>query len=132
MRLKLDENLSRHLKAPLETLRHDVTTALEEGLGSRPDSTVAEAAKRENRILLTLDVEFANLKKYPPGYHPGIVLFRPRSLGPLTVNRFIEQFVTSTDLRSLTGCVVIVEPGRVRVRGPESNSATKEMKGPSK
>lgn len=126
MRLKLDENLSRHLKAPLETLRHDVTTALEEGLVSKPDSIIADAAKRERRMLLTLDIEFANLKKYPPGNHPGIVLFRPRSLGPLTVNRFVEQFVVSTELSRLAGCVVVVEPSRVRVRCPEATSAPGE------
>lgn len=132
MKLKLDENLSRHLKAPLETLRHDVTTALEEGLVSQPDSIIAKAAKRESRRLLTLDVEFANLNKYAPGDHPGVVLFRPRSLGPLTVNRFVEQFVASTDLGRLAGCVVIVEPARVRIRCPEAKSAPPETKRPAR
>ena len=31
MKLKLDENLSRCLKAPLAGLNHDVTTAADEG-----------------------------------------------------------------------------------------------------
>ncbi len=118
MRLKLDENLSRHLKPILSKLRHDVTTAQDENLLSRPDTAVAEAAKAEGRMLLTLDVEFGNLSKYPPGTHPGIVLFRPRSLGPVSVNRFVEEFVGSTDLPELAGCVVVAEPLRVRVRRP--------------
>lgn len=41
MKLKLDENLSRHLKPVLTALRHDVTTAADEGLLSKPDSAVS-------------------------------------------------------------------------------------------
>ena len=65
-------------------------TAADEGLLSQPDPVIAKAAKEEGRILLTLDIEFADLRKYPPGSHPGIILFRPQSLGPGTVNQFIE------------------------------------------
>ncbi len=120
VKLKLDENLSRHLRQALGNLQHDVTTAAEEGLLSKPDTAVAVAAKDKGRILLTLDVEFADLRKYPPGTHPGVVLFRPRSFGPVTVNRFVEEFVRSSDLRLLAGCVVVVDPTRVRVRWPPS------------
>jgi predicted nuclease of predicted toxin-antitoxin system len=118
MRLKLDENLSRHRKPLLAELGHDVLTAADEDLLSRPDVEVAACAARENRILLTLDVEFADLRKYPPGSHPGIVLFRPTSLGPLSVNRFIARFARSTDLSGLSGCVAVVDPQGIRVRQP--------------
>ncbi len=40
MRLKLDENLSRHLKAELAELGHDVQTAAEEGLLGKSDREV--------------------------------------------------------------------------------------------
>lgn len=119
MKLKLDENLSRHLKPILVALGHDVLTAADEHLLSQPDVEVAACAAREGRILLTLDVEFADLRKYPPGSHPGIVLFRPASLGPLSVNRFVERFVRSTELSTLSECVAVVEPQRIRVRQPE-------------
>jgi len=119
MKLKLDENLSRHLKPVLISLGHDVLTTADENLLSRPDVEVAACAAREGRMLLTLDIEFADLRKYPPGSHPGIVLFRPTSLGPLSVNRFVERFVRSTDLSVLSGCVAAVEPHGVRVRQPK-------------
>ncbi len=118
VKLKLDENLSRHLRQALCDLQHDATTAAEEDLLSQPDTAVAATAKDGGRILLTLDIEFGDLRKYPPGTHPGVVLFRPRSFGPATVNRFVEEFVRSTDLRLLIGCVVVVDPTRVRVRWP--------------
>ena len=118
MKLKLDENLSRHLKPTLVSLGHDVMTVANEGLLSQPDTVVAAAASGESRILLTLDVEFADLRKYPPGTHPGVVLFRPASLGAMTVNRFVEEFVRDTDMAGLEGCVVVVDTSGVRVRRP--------------
>jgi len=50
-RLKLDENLSRHLKDGLARLGHDVQTVADEGLLSRPDHVVAAAANEEGRFL---------------------------------------------------------------------------------
>jgi predicted nuclease of predicted toxin-antitoxin system len=122
MKIKLDENLSRHLKSSLERLGHGVHTAGEEGLLSMPDVKVAAAASSEGRMLFTLDVEFADLRKYPPGGHPGIVLFRPESFGPRAVNEFIEAFVRDTDLEKLRGCVVVAEPSRIRVRVPREDA----------
>lgn len=118
MKLKLDENLSRHLKPLLTSLQHDVATVEDEGLLSRPDPTIAAAAMLEGRMLLTLDLEFADLRKYPPGTHHGMIVFRPRSFGPLSVNHAVEAFLQSTDLNLLAGCIVIVEPSRIRVRRP--------------
>lgn len=96
MNLKLDENLSRHLRKSLSALGHDVTTAADQGLLSQPDAAISAAARTEGRMLLTLDLEFGDLGKYPPGSHPGIILFRPRSFGPLAVSRFVEEFVRDT------------------------------------
>jgi predicted nuclease of predicted toxin-antitoxin system len=121
VKLKLDENLSRHLKPVLLLLGHDTETADDEGMLSRPDTEVGRAAREAGRILLTLDLEFGDLRKYPPGGHPGIVLFRPRDFGPLSVNRFVERFVRDTNLEELAGCLAIVEPFRVRIRRPPIN-----------
>ena len=99
---------------------HDALTAADENLLSRPDTEIARAAKDENRMVLTLDVEFADLRKYPPGSHPGVVLFRPLSLSPLSVNSFISDFIRLTDLEKLAGCVAVVDPVYVRIRSPQT------------
>jgi len=118
MRIKLDENLSRHLKTTLAASGHDVLTVADEGLLAQPDHVVAAAAAAEGRVLFTLDLGLADLRRYPPGTHPGIVLFRPSSLGPLEVNRFVAEFVRSQDLEALTGCLAVVEVDRLRIRRP--------------
>jgi predicted nuclease of predicted toxin-antitoxin system len=128
MKLKLDENLSRHLKPVLENLNYDVLTVSDQDLLSQDDTAIGKAAKTEGRMLLTLDLEFGDLRKYPPGRHPGIILFRPRSFGPLAVNRFLEEFVRDTDLDQFSGCVVVVDPSKVRVRCPPLDINNDEWK----
>jgi predicted nuclease of predicted toxin-antitoxin system len=124
MRVKLDESLSRRLKTLLLEAGHDVQTVEDEGLLGRSDEAVGSAAAAEGRILFTLDLEFADLRKHPPGRHPGVVLFRPPSMGPMAVSRFVEAFLSVERLDELAGCVVIVDAGRIRLRRPPPDGTT--------
>ena len=93
MRSKLDENLSWHLKSPLIKAGHEVSTAADENPRGKPDTDVAAAARSEEMIIFTLDVAFPDMRRFSPGTHPGNVLFPPGSLGPVTVNQFVLDFV---------------------------------------
>ena len=79
MRFKLDENLPGSLVATLENAGHDAATVTEQGLQGKPDERVASVCRAEDRILLTLDSGFADIRVYPPTDHPGIVVFRVKS-----------------------------------------------------
>ena len=70
MNIKLDENLSRHLKERLLPLGHNASTAFEEGLLGKVDVEVGAAAKGEDRIVFTLDLDFADLRKSRQGHTP--------------------------------------------------------------
>ncbi|MGH9792093.1 MAG: DUF5615 family PIN-like protein [Candidatus Acidiferrales bacterium] len=122
MKLKLDESLTHRLQEPLRELGHDASTAAEEKLLGKPDPEFARAARREERMLFALDFHFADIRTYPPGQHPGIVVFRPASPGLQAIIHFVMDFVRRSDLRALAGCVVVVEPGRTRVRWPDPAS----------
>ena len=126
MKIKLDENISRHLKPNLQQTGHDIFTAADEGLLGKSDLEVGAAAKSEGMILFTFDLEFADLRKFAPGTHPGIILFRPQSMGPLSTNHFILNFVKETDMAPLSGCTVIVDPTRVRIRRPPLDTDSPE------
>lgn len=71
MRLKTDENLPEELAALFREKGFDCLTALDQGLAAQPDSVVSAACREEGRILVTLDLGFANIRAYPPA--------RPRS-----------------------------------------------------
>lgn len=119
MNVKLDENLSHKLKAVLHECGHNAETVADEGLIGNPDFQIAEAARLEGRMLFSLDLAFANVRTFSPGTHPGIIVFRPRSLGPAAAGKLVEAFVRGANLDELAGCIVVVEPVRVRVRWPQ-------------
>jgi len=115
MKIKLDQNLSIHLRDVLESLHHDVDTVFEEGLTGADDVAVLQAANSQHRILFTLDTDFLNLKIYPPSAHSGIVVFRPTRQGALPLTKFVRAFVLSNDLRRHQRRTTIVERTRIRV-----------------
>ena len=115
MKIKLDHNLSRHLKPSLQAFGHDVDTAFDEGLAGSTDNEVLNEATGQSRILFTLDTDFLNLKAYPPKHHSGVVVFRPTRQGALAVRKMVEAFVRSTDLKKYCSRTAIVERRRIRI-----------------
>jgi predicted nuclease of predicted toxin-antitoxin system len=115
MKIKLDHNLSRHLKPALQAFGHDVDTAFDEGLARSTDKEVLYQASDQGRILFTLDTDFLNLKTYPPKHHGGVVVFRPTRQGALAVRKMVEAFVRSADLQKYRSRTAIVERTRIRI-----------------
>ncbi|HRH86907.1 MAG TPA: DUF5615 family PIN-like protein [Rubrivivax sp.] len=62
LRFKLDENLPRRVEPALRDLGHDVETALSERLGGADDPVVLAACVAEGRILITLDLDFSDIR----------------------------------------------------------------------
>lgn len=119
MKLKLDENLPRDLTTDLSSRGHDIDTVLDEQLGGEDDPVVVRTANREGRMVFTLDRGVGDVRRYPPGSHPGIMVLRPRSQDPESLLHLVDRFFQHHDLGQLRGCIVIVEPQRVRIRRPD-------------
>ena len=82
MTFKLDENLSRRVQEVLQEGGHDVTTVAGQGLSGISDEDLAGVCKGESLCLITLDLDFADLLRFPPQQTAGIVVMRyPSSNG---------------------------------------------------
>ena len=73
MRFKVDENLPIDLADLLTGLGHDGKTVNDELLQGVSDPRLIETCDREKRILATLDVDFSDIRAYPPKDHEGII-----------------------------------------------------------
>src|SRR3990172_9311368 len=103
-RFKLDENLPRDAEALLRAAGHDVHTVLDERLGGIPDARVFETSRTEHRILVTFDLDFSDIRLYPPASHEGIWVLRPHT-----------QSIENT-LALLRGALVVLQPEPARGR----------------
>lgn len=119
MRFKLDENLPRRAAQLLTREQHDVSTVLDEGLVGEPDEVVARAAADEDRVLITLDKDLGDLRSFPPGTHPGIIVLRLSDQSASSVERILRELLTS--IADLVGCITVVEDERVRIRRPPTD-----------
>lgn len=118
MRVKLDENLPRDLADELDRRGHNVDTVLDEELGGRTDPVVVQAATDARRMVITLDRGVGDIRHFPPGSHAGVVVLRPVSQAPASILELADRLLDAHELAEFSGCVVIVEPQRVRVRRP--------------
>jgi predicted nuclease of predicted toxin-antitoxin system len=116
MRLKLDENLPAEVAGDLRDRGHDVETVAEEGLAGRADRLVVAAARRERRILITLDKGIrgrpgtASRERRPP-----IVLIRLRRVGAKAVRAASIRAVEELAVRE-TFAMAVVTDAAIRVR----------------
>jgi hypothetical protein len=85
VKFKLDENMPADLGELLRDSGHDVEDVLGEYLGGRPDRPVLAAASSESRILITFDLDFADIRQYPPGSDPPTITF-PHEWGGTGMN----------------------------------------------
>jgi predicted nuclease of predicted toxin-antitoxin system len=120
MRLKLDENIAAGAAARLAALGHDVDTVLDEKLGGRPDAEVWAAAQREARLLVTLDLDFSDGRKFAAGTHAGIVLVRLPDTEQWRVADYLAAWFSTPDASAWERCFVVATPTKVRVRRPPS------------
>jgi predicted nuclease of predicted toxin-antitoxin system len=116
MQFKLDEHLPLEIKDLLAQHRHDPVTVVEEGMGGSVDPDVAQVCLKESRSLLTLDLDFSDIRTYPPEDYHGIVVFRPAIQNITTLVRLTTRLLALMEREPLVDCLWIVEDNRVRIR----------------
>ncbi|HLF03632.1 MAG TPA: DUF5615 family PIN-like protein [Dehalococcoidia bacterium] len=114
--MKLDENLPGRVAALLRDDGHDVATVTDEGLGGSVDTVVAQAAAHEGRMIVTLDRRFADIRRHPPGQHPGMLILQVRDQRPMLVEATLRALLDQHHLEDLAGCIVVAGLGLIRVR----------------
>lgn len=118
MRLKLDENVDVRLAVFLRQAGHDTTTVRDQKLSGMADPALYNHCASEGHILVTLDLDFSHVLRYPPERTPGLVVLRgPDALFP-TVRILIDTLLNALTTGTPSGRLWIVEPGRIRIHEP--------------
>jgi predicted nuclease of predicted toxin-antitoxin system len=122
MKFKLDENFGVRTQRLFRESNHDVETVRDENLQSAPDERLYSTCCLEQRCLVTLDLDFADVTRFPPKATGGIVVIRvPRNPSLTLLEDLIRQLLRFAIDRSVVGQLWIVEPGRVRLHQTASD-----------
>jgi len=119
VRILVDNALSPRVADELKRAGHDAVHVRERGLQAASDQQIFACAATEGRVVVSADTDFGLLLSQRRGSGPGVVLLRrhasrrPESQAALLV----AQLPALREELEL-GAIAVIEPSRVRVRGP--------------
>lgn len=116
MKLKIDENLPGECAEILRDAGFEADTVADELLTGAEDSTIAVRSRAEGRVLITLDLDFANIRAYPPAEYAGIIVLRSKRQDKHAVLALLHRVALVLANRAPAGELWIVEPDRIRFR----------------
>ena len=116
MKFKTDENLPGEVADQLRNAGHDAMTIMDQRMQGDPDSQVATACRNEGRALITLDLDFADIRAYPPADQPEFIVLRPTNQAKPTVMALVDQLLPFLESEPLNGCLWIMQNNRLRIR----------------
>jgi predicted nuclease of predicted toxin-antitoxin system len=116
MRFKVDENLPIEMAQKLRSAGYDAMTVLEQRMGREPDTNLYYVCQEEERVLVTLDLDFSDIRSYPPGESAGIVVLRfARQDKPYVLAQF-DRVIPPLTTEAIAGRLWIVDKRQVRIR----------------
>ncbi|MCR4407815.1 MAG: DUF5615 family PIN-like protein [Anaerolineae bacterium] len=117
MEFKVDENLPVEVAALLRQVGYDVVTVFDQNLEGSSDPEIASVCQEEGRALITLDIDFADIRAYPPAQFSGLIVLRLHRQDKPHVLEVIERLIPLLSREPLECLLWIVEETRLRIRG---------------
>lgn len=116
MRFLADMGVSQQVVEWLRLNRHDAVHLRDEGLQRLPNGEIFEKAVREQRVVLTFDLDFGEIVAASGGQVVSVILFRLRNTRTAFVIQRLEDVLNHSSAELVQGAIVIVEDARYRVR----------------
>jgi predicted nuclease of predicted toxin-antitoxin system len=116
MRFLADMGVSMRVVEWLRASGHDAIHLRDEGLQKLPNGEIFQKAIREERVVLTFDLDFGEIVAASGGASIGAILFRLRNTRAAFVVQRLKAVLDQSTEELAQGAVVLVEDGRYRVR----------------
>ncbi len=117
MQFKIDENLPIEIAQLLMKAGHDAKTVHDQHLQGTGDKELIEKCDSENRIMVTADMDFSDIRAYPPQDHEGIIVLRVINQSRPHVIDVFEKIVLLLKSEPIRNRLWIIEENVVRIRG---------------
>jgi len=116
MRFKLDENFGISTRRIFKSEGYDVETVYDEGISGCSDTSLFEKCSDERRCLVTMDLDFSDILRFPPSQSNGIVIFRvPKNSRITMLEHLVKQYLKALKKGNIDGNLCIVEAGKIRI-----------------
>jgi predicted nuclease of predicted toxin-antitoxin system len=116
MKFLIDMPLSPKTAEYLRSLGHDAIHAFEIGKAKASDEELVELAEKENRIVITMDLDFGTILAHTKKSSPGLIIFRISFATIETVISILIALIQRIKPDEFNNSIIIVDDMRVRVR----------------
>ena len=120
-RFKIDENLPTEVALLLRESGHDATTVYEQRLPGADDGDILAACRREGRTLVSLDLDFADIRSHALARSPGVIVIRAAVQEVEHVLKIIAGLIPLFAKEPVEGNLWVVDEHRVRIRSFDAN-----------
>lgn len=119
MKVKLDENLGRTVAERFREAGHDTATVRDQELSGTSDETLFRVCADEERVLVTLDLDFADPLRFEPTASAGVAVMRvPGRPGQTDLLAVVARLLDALSAGEITGHLWVVDHRRVRQYEP--------------
>lgn len=113
----IDECLPYSLKHSLIEHSIDARHVRDVGLRGASDRQILDYVKQNKCVLITRDLDFANILEFPISEHNGIIVLRlPNEFNSKKINEFCDQLFTKIDKSDYLNRLVIADTNKIRIR----------------
>lgn len=116
MKFLVDNAMSPSIAQGLATKGHDAIHVRDLGMAAAPDEDIFEMAAQQDRIIISADTDFGSLLAFRQAAKPSFILFRQTDKRPKSQLDFLLAHLYQLEKELLTGCVVVMEDERIRIR----------------
>jgi predicted nuclease of predicted toxin-antitoxin system len=110
----LDMGISPETGFYLEKLGHNAIHLIDEGMDRATDSQIMEKALKEERIILTHDLDFGRMLAFSGDKGPSVVTFRLTNMRPENVNQFCNAIIDRFSDVMAKGAILSVGDKKIR------------------
>jgi predicted nuclease of predicted toxin-antitoxin system len=111
-----DMGVSTTVVRELRAAGHDATHLEELGLRTLPDADIFRMAREQGRIVLTFDLDFADIAAATNAHFPSIIVFRLRFGRSARVMERLSAVLALAEATLEKGALIVVEEARIRIR----------------
>ena len=119
-KFKLDEHFGKRFQALFLSAGFDTETVRDENLQGISDLQLFKVCNQESKCLVTLDLDFSDIIRFPPSESTGIVILRPRKGVTIKdLEKLVLELIEYIKKNPVKNQLWIVEKDRIRIRQSE-------------
>ena len=116
MKFLIDMPVTPDAAPHLRAAGHDAIHAVDLGLARSSDNELLTVARREERVIITADLDYPRLIALEQADRPGVILFRGGAYSDREMLALLDRVLARASTLDLEHSIVVVDRKRIRRR----------------